>query len=181
MTNENSDFNTKIVETNVAIVSNNRRGESDQASAKCKIACIEFLSKIVDDMKKDVRWVIALDSGDEILNEYRSYLSPKGQPGVGDAFLYEIFQRKYTNSVRLSPITPTVEDKTYTEFPDNPGLQTFDRSDRKFVALSISCNKDPIIYNAVDSDWNEFKSPLQAENIKVKQLCPDCIRLSLTR
>jgi hypothetical protein len=170
---------TKIIETNVAIVANNRKGESDQASVKCKIACIDFLGKIVDEMKQGVKWAIALDESDEILNEYKGYLSPKGQPGVGDAFLYEIFQRKYTESVRISSITKTDNGKGYLEFPDTPDLRSFDRSDRKFVALAISCDKDPIIINAVDSDWDEYKIPLNAEGVKVRQLCPDCIRKSL--
>lgn len=65
-----------VIDTNVGVVAN---GKHEPAGLDCQAACMKAL-------KKARKQVVVLDEGLLILTEYRRYLSPKGQPGAGDAF-----------------------------------------------------------------------------------------------
>ncbi|MGM8715131.1 hypothetical protein [Enterobacter hormaechei] len=53
------------------------------------------------------------------------------------------------------------------EFPEHQGLENFDISDRKFVAVSNAHPKKPCIYQAVDSKWWGWKNALAEVGIEV--------------
>jgi len=94
---------------------------------------------------------VVLDDQGHILQEYIQNLSMSGQPGVGDFFMKWVWSvqadLRMCEKVQLTPRDDQSED--YAEFPDNPDLDGFDRSDRKFVAAALASRLDPEILNAV--------------------------------
>lgn len=63
----------------------------------------------------------------------------------------------------------------FVEFPNHPELQKFDRSDRKFVAVSVAHPDQPPILQAADSKWWGWKEALAECGITVIFLCSDGI------
>ena len=72
------------------------------------------------------------------------------------------------------PITKTRD--TYEEFPDHPGLENFDLSDRKFVAVANAHPAKPQSLEATDSKWWGWKDALAEAGITVIFLCEDWIK-----
>jgi hypothetical protein len=157
-----------VVDTNVAIVANGAsRAKSNDGvlekvpSVLCRIAAVEFLVELLRDHK------ILLDSGGEIQSEYRRYLSPVGQPGVGDRFYLEVLNSHPDRIERMDiPLAPNGE---FVDLPIEVQASAFDRSDRKFAALAKK--SDEIVVNSTDSDWLEHFGLLTDKGIKVRFLC----------
>jgi hypothetical protein len=158
-----------VVDTNVAIVAN---GHDTHVGERCQLACVRCLQELVR------RGVIVLDRLGLIFEEYRTYLRPSGQPGVGDAFLRHLFDHQYDPAkCELVEVTPLVGcARGFQEFPDDQALADFDPSDRKFVAVARASLRNPVIFNATDSDWGEFEEILTRHGVQVEQLCPFEIR-----
>lgn len=57
----------------------------------------------------------------------------------------------------------------YEDFPDDPELSGFDRSDRKFVALAR--RESVPVANATDSDWLHHHAILERHGIAVHFVC----------
>jgi len=152
-----------VVDTNVPIVANKA---APQASNMCVLNCIQRLKQIRDGQ------ILVLDNGWYILREYMNNLRSEGQPGAGDAFLKWVLTNKDNpQCCHLVPITPLLSG--FEEFPPDPDLNSFDLSDRKFVAVAIAHPEHPPILNAVDSDWWNFREPLGRWGIQVEFICPD--------
>ncbi len=153
-----------VADTNVPVVAN---GKSGQASDECVLACIQQLETVYANGK------IVLDNLGLILAEYRNHLSLSGQPGAGDYFM------KWASDVQANElfceqviITPMEHDSSdFDEFPPDPALQNFDRSDRKFVAVALASANKPTILNAVDSDWSQYHGALALHGVEIKFLC----------
>lgn len=156
-----------VVDTNVAVVAN---GKSPQADIQCRLACVEALENVYNSR-------VCLDSGDRILAEYRNNLSMSGQPGVGDRFLLWVHQNQYNSNVCERVILSKHSVRGFNEFPDNPELAKFDPSDRKFVSVALASQYQPFILNAVDYHWLKFQKPLYSCGVRVKELCPQCIKM----
>ncbi len=155
----------KVVDTNVLIAANGRKTHADLA---CQLSCIEALEKIISNE------IIVIDDLGLIMDEYERHCSYKGEPGVGDYFFKYVHDNQLVYSKCLVAKL-TWDDRienSFLEFPDHPDLISFDFSDRKFVAVSISSNVNPDIYNATDSDWADHKAALDDVHISVIQLCP---------
>jgi hypothetical protein len=154
-----------VIDTNVGVVAN---GGHEAAQADCIMACSQALNKAR-------RQVIVVDDGYRIFNEYRHYLSPSGQPGLGDAFFKWLWDnqgnRRRCRQVRITVIS--LRDYEFAEFPDDPDLEGFDRSDRKFVAVARASGKDPAILNASDRDWWEHREALERNGVTLKFICPE--------
>ncbi|MCI5159386.1 MAG: hypothetical protein D3906_13330 [Candidatus Electrothrix sp. AUS1_2] len=152
-----------VVDTNVLIAAN---GRNTHADLQCQLACIEALEQIRS------KGIILLDSLGLMMDEYSGYCSYKGEPGVGDYFFKYIHDYQQVESHCL--IVPITEHKNkgFVEFPDHPGLKSFDLSDRKFVAVARASAVNPSISNATDSDWEEHKAALADVHVTVIQLCP---------
>ena len=150
---------TFVVDTNVAIVANGRDTNADMG---CQLTCVERLRSLTS------REIIAIDDAGAIIEEYQKRLNFSGMPGVGDAFLKHVFNHQYqTDRVRRVPVTPTEDDgRGFEELPAN----TFDRSDRKFLAVAFVGNA--VVLNATDSDWSEHGTLMDALGVIVTQLCP---------
>lgn len=145
-----------VMDTNVAIVANRR---TPQAGDGCVEACIAELV----DLRERRR--LLLDEAGLILEEYRRYLSPSGQPGTGDAF----FKWLWSNQANPEHCRQVRAE----EFPDDPALARFDRADRKFVAVAIASGERPPILNATDRDWWEHRQALSRHGVEVRFLCPE--------
>lgn len=154
-----------MIDTNVIVATN---GNSPQASPKCVENCINALIKI----KKSGK--IILDTNWLILKEYKNNLSEKGQPGFGDAFLKWILTNiKNQNRCELVEIIAYNTCEDFIEFPDDPALMEFDRSDRKFIAVTRKHSENPPIYQALDYRWRHFVDILRHYSITIEFLCED--------
>lgn len=151
-----------VIDTNVLIAAN---GRNTHASLQCQLKCVQTLNRIKNSK------ITVLDSCDHIFREYQRHLNFSGQPGVGDLFFQFLYQNKLnTQKCIISNITPL--NNSYVEFPLDPSLSTFDKSDHKFVATSLSCNQPNEIVNATDSDWHNHNSHLTAHGVTILQICP---------
>ena len=150
---------TFVVDTNVAIVAN---GHASQADIDCQQQCVEWLESLVSEE------VVAIDDEDLILEEYQGHLNFSGRPGVGDMFFkYLLDYRYWDDRVRMVPVTRSEDDRRgFEELPEN----TFDPSDRKFLAVAVRA--EAVILNATDSDWDEHVELMDELGVEVKQLCP---------
>ena len=156
-----------VMDTNVAIVAN---GRAEQAGPDCKLKCIGRLRHIRDECR------ILLDDGNLILEEYRGRLSFSGQPGLGDSFFKWLHDNQANPShCRKIPLNHHA-DRDFEEFPDDPALSSFDRSDRKFVAVALASGTQPKVLNASDTDWWTYHAQLRQHGIEVDFLCPELMR-----
>jgi hypothetical protein len=116
---------------------------------------------------------IVLDEGNRILSEYQANLRSDGQPGVGDAFLKWVYNYQW-NPERCDRVHITLAEDgvTLVEFPTDPDLAAFDRSDRIFVATARAHPDSPPVLDAVDTDWWLFRDALARNGVHVEFLCP---------
>jgi hypothetical protein len=161
-----------IVDTNVPIVANGR-GEKPAASSACMVQCAQRLGELTQSQ------ILVLDDQWHILREYMKQLNQSGQPGVGDAFIKWVLTN-LTNATRIEMVSITKragsdDPDDFAEFPDDPNLATFDRSDRKFVAVAVAHPNHPPILNGVDSDWWHYRAALRSHGVVVEFLCPDAM------
>ncbi len=157
-----------VIDVNVALTAN---GKAIHASDLCQLLCIKKLRSI----KNNDNAVVCIDLNGQVFKEYRSNLSMSGSPGVGDEFLYWLYQNiGNSNRCELVSIHECIH-KGFVEFPDDPSLANFDMDDRKYVAVAVNSIHNPHIINAVDSDWYDFQVAFARNNIIIEQLCPDCL------
>lgn len=147
-----------VIDTNVAIVAN---GAEDDVTIECRLAAVQLLVKAVEN------GVIFLDSGREIQEQYRTYLSPKGAPGVGDRFYREVLNSHPDRIARID--LPKRADGQFQDLPQPIIDAGFDPSDRVFAAVAIKARAT--VYNAVDTDWLLHQGVIEANGIKVTFLC----------
>ncbi len=152
-----------VVDTNVAVVSN---GRNTNACAACREASIDALAQILEGGQ------IVIDTAGEMLDEYRRYCSPKGEPGVGDRFFREVLMNYSGKVLRVE--LPKRVSGGYVDFPEeDPGLAAFDPSDRKFAAAARKAGAE--VLNATDDHWLSYRAQLLVHGIAVKFLC-GCVR-----
>lgn len=159
-------MDSHIIDTNVLVVAN---GKHSRAKVSDIFECQKFLNEVREKH-------ISIDSLNYILEEYFRHASRKGQPGIGDAFVKWLWVN-HCNPLLCErvEITPD-EEKEFKEFPDDKALKNFDHDDRKFVAVAVGCKNDPVICNASDSDWWDYKEPFERIGIKIKFLTPGLIK-----
>lgn len=152
-----------VVDTNVPIVANGSptAAGSRNPTIECRIACVRFLQGLV------ATGQLVIDLAGEMEAEYRRYLRPSGQPGVGDRF-YQIVLHSAPHLVERVEL-PRRADGEFAALPQALIDAGFDPSDRKFAAMA---QQEGIpVYNSVDSDWIEADAVLAAEAIEVRHLC----------
>lgn len=155
-----------VVDTNVLLVASEK---ARRANASCVQSCSDRLFSI----RK--QGVLTVDSGFRIIKEYKNKNSPTGEPGLGDEFLLWVLTNwtnpDYCDVVEITSRNDSDDD--FLEFPDDPELATFDRSDRKFVAVARASQHRPTILNATDSDWWVHREVLEKHGVAIEFLCPD--------
>ena len=159
-----------VVDTNVPKVANlaTQPDPGSDFPDTCVEACLEAVDHVVQ-----TRGLI-LDAGDEIYYEYMRQLSLSGQPGIGDRFMKWVHDNRWSlDASQRVPITGNGD--SYNEFPLHDGLDDFDISDRKFVAVSNAHPDKPPILQATDSKWWGWKDALAECGIQVEFLCPDYV------
>ena len=159
-------MNTVIVDTNVILVAN---GQHAEVSAGCVLACAARLQAIM------ARGRVALDDAFRVLEEYQHKTSPRAGKRAGDVFVKWVLRNR-TNPARCDEV-PLVEHPTrgFESFPDDERLRSFDRSDRKFVAVALAHPEVPPIAQAADSKWLGWAPALRAHGVAVDFLCPEDI------
>jgi len=164
-----------VVDTNVPKTANLALDPATipQELTTCVLTCVEAVEYVIK------KGCLVIDVRDEIFDEYRQNLSMKGQPGVGDRFLKWVHDNrwKFPDENR---VTITRNGNSYDEFPDHKGLDQFDNSDRKFVAVSNAHSEKPPILQASDSKWWGWKEPLAEVGIIVHFLCSDYVKAKYT-
>lgn len=148
----------RVIDSNVAIVAN---GRSTNAGPKCRAASIDALAGILREGQ------IVIDAAGEMVDEYRRYCSPQGQPGIGDLFFREVLMNYAGRVERIDLIKRP--DGSFVDFPDDQALKTFDLSDRKFAAAARKVGI-PVV-NSTDSDWLEHRDALARNGVKVEFVC----------
>lgn len=157
-----------VIDTNVAVVAN---GKTPQAGIDCVLATIETLAAI------RAKMTTLVDNEGLIIEEYRRYLSPSGQPGPGDAFFKWLWDNQANPQYcQQIPITPTKDRRRFVEFPESPLLEKFDDNDRKFVAVALASGQQPPVLNASDTDWWQFRQALEQHGVVVQFICPELMK-----
>jgi hypothetical protein len=159
-----------IVDTNVPLVAN---GESD-SSPDCQERCVDALLRITGGHVR-----IAVDDAGLIVEEYGNKLSASTQ-GVGSQFLLWVYQHQWDpERAERVPITRdegSEDECDFAEFPRSPALGSFDRSDRKFVAVAAAHPNKPPILEAADAKWIGWAPALADAGVTVEFLCEDELR-----
>lgn len=155
-------MNAFVVDVNVPIVTN---GGSPQADLDCQYACVAALQDITE------HGMIVLDAERQILEAYQTYLSPRGQPGLGDAFMQWVWENQAV-AERCEQVSLASSEAGFVDFPDDGRLRKFDLSDRVYVAVAKASRNTPEVLNAVDPDWWEHREALSENGVRVRFLCP---------
>ena len=153
-----------VVDTNVPLVAN---GKAEQAGWECVAACVRKLILVQAERRTLV------DDKQLIFKEYLNRLSLSGQPGLGDAFFKWLWENQANpKHCRIVPITDH-SDRGFAQFPDDPRLNSFDLSDRKFVAVALASGVGPHVLNETDTDWWHDRPALAENGVHVVFLCPE--------
>ena len=99
---------------------------------------------------------------------YGRWLRASGMPGTGDMFYKHVLNFQYRpDRVRMVAVTPSKDPgRGFEELPEN----TFDPSDRKFLAVAVVAKA--VVLNATDSDWCDHEALMDRLGVEVSQLCP---------
>ena len=153
-----------VVDTNVPLVAN---GKAEQAGLKCEDACVRKLIQVQAGRRTLV------DDKRLIFKENLKRLSLSGQPGLGDSFFKWLWENQANpQHCRIVPVTGH-DGRGFAEFPDSARLSSFDRSDRKFVAVALASESSPKVLNAADTDWRDHRQALAENGVDVVCLCPE--------
>ena len=155
-----------IVDTNVAVTAN---GSNGIASGACVVANAKALQSVMK------RGKVVVDDGGLIVQEYRTNLAASGQPGPGDAFLKWLLTNEWSGRrVHRVKITAKADDpEDFVELPAPAEGVSYDRSDRKFLAVASAHPDKPAILQALDSKWWGWQAALAEAGVKLIVLCPE--------
>ena len=155
-----------VIDTNVLLVANHK---AEQASRTCIATCVKIIAQIRQN------GIVVIDNQRFALKEYGNKLNEKGQPGVGDGFLKWLltYQTNPRHCQQVAINETAAGSGEFLEFPTDPALQKFERSDRKWVAIALAHPATPTILNAADTDWKDFESELGVYGIKIQFPCTE--------
>jgi hypothetical protein len=152
-----------IIETNIFAGAN---GIADHLSEEEKNECILFISKYIKDS------ITYIDTSNAMFSEYKKYCSFSGKPNIGDYFFKWLWDNQNNKQkctrVEIHPLDDKYFD--FRELAQYKKLKKFDKSDKKFIAVCIAAEKVPTIYNACDSDWDEYKEVFDEYDITIEKI-----------
>jgi hypothetical protein len=158
-----------VVDTNVATTANRK---NEGAPESCVAASAEMLQQV---MRSSLVYV---DCGGEIVEEYRKNLCAGGAPGPGDAFFKWLLRHEWLpHRCTRVKITPKQMDPSdYEELPPpTGGLEKYDPSDRKFLAVAAAATPHPVVLQSFDCKWWGWQESLEAIGVHIQFLCPEAI------
>jgi hypothetical protein len=150
-----------VIDTNVLVVANQKQGEQMEHVAACARTLLE--------LKQGGRLV--LDGADLIFTEYRRHSSFSGSPGAGDSFFKWLVDNRYKQDlVSLVEIGP--EDEISPRCPAfrDDELNSFDYSDRKFVAAALA-HPGSALKVGLDSDYWMHRNALRRNGVTLVFVC----------
>lgn len=158
-----------VIDANVMLLAGTKLSEIPREQLQCWKKCIDFLHSIC-------KWedVIVVDSGWEILKEYRNAKSIHGYPNNSDNF-YRYVLRNQQRNLFFVKLVKTGE-YSFASYPEAEKLRVFDPPDRKYIAVAYNCEKHPPIVEAADSKWWGIREELRLEGIQVIFVDEDYIR-----
>lgn len=156
-------MNNQIIETNIIAAANHK---ADHLNEQQQDKCVLFLIKHKENS------VTYIDDNNLILNEYRKYCHFSGAPFMGDYFFKWLWDQQCNIQICKRIKLNQTDDHgfEFLEVKEYLELNSFDKSDKKFVAVCLSADKIPEIYNACDSDWDEYSDVFKAIGIKVNTI-----------
>jgi len=157
-----------VVDTNVATTAN---GANDGASQACVAASAMALHSVVRFGH------VFVDDRNRIVAEYRANLRARGEPGPGDAFLKWLLTHEWGGErVTQVQITPRADDdEDFVELTRPLSGVTYDRSDRKFLAVAAAHPQHPPILQSFDSKWWGWRDSRRQDGVTVHFLCEHAI------
>jgi hypothetical protein len=116
---------------------------------------------------------VFIDDGGRIVAEYRQNLRSSGQPGPGDAFLKWLLTHEWSGEkvTRVAITSAAHDDEDFEELPAPPRGVRYDRSDRKFLAVSAAHDDRPPILQSFDSKWWGWQAALAKVGVTIHFLC----------
>lgn len=161
-----------IVDTNVPKIANcaNNPANITDELTYCVLACVDAIDHVINN-----KGALVIDAEDEIFEEYRRQLSMSGQPGLGDIFMKWVYDNRWSFPAE-NRVTIHKKGSSYYEFPVHEGLDKFDKSDRKFIAVANAHSSKPTILQATDSKWWGWNAALKDVGITVQFLCPEYVK-----
>lgn len=155
-----------VIDTNVTKTANHA---NPGASADCAAASAKALQTVIS------RGHVFIDDGGLILQEYRANLNARGEPGPGDVFLKWLLTHEWTGA-RVTRVTITSRNGDPEDFEELPAPDdgtSYDRSDRKFLAVAAAHPDRPPILQSFDSKWWGWQTALQKIRVSIHFLCED--------
>ena len=153
----------RVVDTHVLVLGDAGEHHDD-------LVCAQKAIRYLAETQRKFR--VGLDSGGLILKEYEGNARKKAQPGLGHAFLIHLYTNQYNPRHACQVVITKHPDREFVEFPDDPSLDHFDRSDRKFVAVALAApDKHEIAYAEDTEDWQGAELALRANGVDLRYLC----------
>ena len=152
-----------VVDTNVWVMPEAR--DTEPSRVECAEVCRQWLSELRTSNRS-----LVVDEQWAIMREYRDNI-PKS--GFADRLLRELQKQ----AGRIIWVAIQFESDGQTAIlPSALGLQNFDPSDRKFVAVALARDPHSPIYNAADPDWRQHTRLILAAGLTVVELCPNALK-----
>ena len=150
-----------VLDTNVLVFANMQSGDSPDPD------CVRNSRERIVQSRNEI---VVIDSNGEIRREYMRQVDVRGHPTFAGEYIIDLL-RNIGNPSRFEqgPITNT--NGSYREFPTDPELESFDRSDRKFVCVALRSRNSPVIAVSSDRGWRNHHSALQANGIQIEFAC----------
>lgn len=160
-----------IADTNVVLVSVGAfEADGGCPTLQLKTWCVDLVVRL---MRGELELVI--DASREIVEEYFKKVP---QFPLGQEFIKWLSQNIWTGST-VRRVAIRKNKSGYAEFPADPKLAEFDRSDRKFIAVAVADGGKSTICEATDGKWWKWAKALKSHGIRVafgdeafaKELC----------
>lgn len=144
---------------------------------KGQLECVQCCLKVMDWIAENKIQTIVLDGTmgtSEIFEEYRHQLDPYGGQSLAEQILRQLLM---TGRFQYRKITKNDgSEYEYAEFPDHRGLQGFDGSDRKFIAVANAAEPHLPILQSMDGKWWRWAKTLHEIGIEILFNHPDYAR-----
>lgn len=151
-------MNYYVIDANVMLTAGKRLADIPDELLECWRGCIDFIRNIIHEKAK-----IVVDDAWEVLKEYDNTRTIIGYPNASGNF-YQYVMTNQMQHLSFIHLNKTGEYE-YEKYPDDQNLKSFDRSDKKYIALAYNHDNKPPIIEATDSKWWGIKKNLEAQGI----------------